>query len=54
MKHKNVKAIFSMDGSQEYSLYISLSKVKDYDVDKTEVPYFLVGSNSSQFDISLF
>ena len=48
MKHKNVKAIFSMDGSQEYSLYISLSKVKDYDVDKTEVPYFLVGSNSSQ------
>jgi dienelactone hydrolase len=47
MKHTNVKAIFSMDGSQDYSLYISLSKLKDYDVDKTEVPYFLVGNGSS-------
>ena len=47
MKHNNVKAIFSMDGSQDYSLYISLSKLKDYDVDKTEIPYFLVGNGSS-------
>ncbi len=47
MKHNNVKAIFSMDGSQDYSLYISLSKLKDYDVDKTDVPYFLVGNGSS-------
>jgi len=47
MKHNKVKAIFSMDGSQDYSLYISLSKLKDYNVDKTEVPYFLVGNGSS-------
>ena len=42
MKHNSTKAVFSMDGSQEYSFYISLFKLKDYDIDKTEIPYFLV------------
>jgi len=44
MRHSNTKAIFSMDGSQEYSSYISLSKLEDYDIGKTEIPYFLVGN----------
>ena len=48
MKHNNTKAIFSMDGSHEYSLYLSLSKLKDYNIDKTEIPYFLVGNHNSQ------
>ncbi len=43
MKHNNVKAIFSMDGSQDYSLYISLSKLKDYDVNKTDNSIFSSG-----------
>lgn len=42
MKHDKVEAVFSMDGSQEYSFYIYLSKLKDYDINKSEVPYFLV------------
>ncbi|MBI9071041.1 MAG: hypothetical protein JEY94_05560 [Melioribacteraceae bacterium] len=48
MKHNNVKAVFSMDGSHEYSLFISLSKLKDYDISKTEIPYFLAGNYSNQ------
>lgn len=47
MKHNNVKAVFSMDVSQEYGSYISLSKLRDYHIDKTEIPYFLVGNNSN-------
>jgi len=48
MKHNNTKAIFSMDGSHEYSLYLSLSKLKDYNIDKTEIRSFLVGNHNSQ------
>ena len=48
MKHDNTKAVFSMDGSHEYSLYFALSKLKDYDIDKTDAPYFLVGNQDSQ------
>ncbi|MDA3861579.1 MAG: hypothetical protein PF445_10165, partial [Melioribacteraceae bacterium] len=48
MKHNNVKALFSMDGSHEYSLFISLTQLKEYDITKTDVPYFLVGNGSSK------
>ena len=44
MKHSNIKAVFSMDGSHEYSLYLALSKLKVFDIDKTEIPYFLVAN----------
>jgi len=47
MKHNETKAVFSMDGSQEYSLFISLSKLEDYNIDKTEIPYFLTGNYNS-------
>jgi len=48
MQHDNTAAVFSMDGSQEYSLYLSLYNLKEYAVAKTKIPYFLVGNNYSQ------
>ncbi len=42
MKHPNVKAVCSLDGSQEHSFYIYLSKLKDFNINNTEVPYFLM------------
>mgnify|MGYP001413969101 CR=1 FL=1 len=48
MKHKSVSAIFNMDGSNEYSMYLSLSKFEDYDISKTGIPYFLVGNQNKQ------
>lgn len=42
MKHPNVKAVCSLDGSQEYSFYIFLSKLQAFDFEKTNVPYFML------------
>ncbi len=47
MKNSETKAVFSMDGSQEYSLYTIISNLNEYDIDKTEIPYFLVGNQDS-------
>jgi len=42
MKHPDVKAVCSLDGSQEYSFYIFLSKLQAFDLAKTKVPYFML------------
>ncbi len=42
MKHPNVKAVCSLDGSQEYSFYIFLFKLEEFDFEKTKVPYFML------------
>jgi dienelactone hydrolase len=42
MKHPDVKAVCSLDGSQEYSFYIFLSKLQAFDLEKTQVPYFML------------
>ena len=42
MKYSNVKAVCSLDGSQEYSFYLYLSKLEEFNLDKTDVPYFLM------------
>ena len=42
MKHPNVKAVCSLDGSQEYSFYVFLSKLQAFDLEKTKVPYFML------------
>ncbi len=47
MKNSETKAVFSMDGSQEYSLYTIISNLNEFDIDKTEIPYFLVGNQHS-------
>ena len=47
MKHSETKAVFSMDGSQEYSLYTIIANLNEFEIDKTEIPYFLVGNQDS-------
>lgn len=42
MKYSNVKAVCSLDGTQEYSFYPNLSKLEDFNLERTEVPYFLM------------
>lgn len=42
MNHPEVKAVCSMDGSHEYSFYIYLSELKDFNIDHTNVPYYLI------------
>jgi hypothetical protein len=51
MKHKTVKAVFSMDGSQEYGYYMTLFKMENFDLEKTNVPHCLVVNNYENFSI---
>jgi len=51
MRNKKVKAVFSMDGSQEYGAYITLSKVEDFNLKKTKIPYCLLVNNFENFSI---
>jgi len=54
MRNKKVNAVFSMDGGQEYGAYITLSKVEDFDLKKTKVPYCLLVNNFENFSIYPF
>jgi tetratricopeptide (TPR) repeat protein len=51
MRNEDVGAVFSMDGSQEYGHYITLSKVVDFNLKKTNVPYCLLINNYENFSI---
>lgn len=51
MKNEKVNAVFSMDGGQEYGAYIALSRVEDFDLKKTNVPYCLLVNNYENFSI---
>lgn len=51
MRNKKVKAVFSMDGSQEFGSYIPLSKVEDFNLKKANVPYCLVHNNYENFSV---
>ncbi|MCK5536705.1 MAG: hypothetical protein KAI79_07750 [Bacteroidales bacterium] len=54
MRNKKVKAVFSMDGGQEYGTYISLSKVEGFNLEKTNVPYCLLHNNYENFSVYPF
>lgn len=54
MRHKEVGAVFSMDGSQEYGHYLTLAKVNDFNLNKTKVPYCLLTNNNKTFSIYPF
>ncbi len=51
MRNEEVGAVFSMDGSQEYGHYITLSKVDDFNLNKTKIPYCLLVNNYKNFSI---
>jgi hypothetical protein len=54
MRNETVNAVFSMDGSQEYGHYLTLSKVDDFNLKKTNVPYCFVVNNYENFSIYPF
>lgn len=54
MRNEEVGAVFSMDGSQEYGHYLTLSKVDDFNPNKTNVPYCLLVNNYENFSIYPF
>lgn len=49
MRNEKVKAVFSMDGGQEYGSYISLFKCEDFNLNKTNVPYCMLVNNYKNF-----
>jgi len=51
MKHENVKAVFGLDGGHEYSTYLFLHQLKDYDLSKTTVPYCFMANKNLDFSI---
>lgn len=51
MRNKQVKAVFSMDGGNEYGAYPALFQLKDFDLELTNVPYCLVVNNYENFSI---
>ena len=54
MNNKKVKAVFSMDGSQEYGAYVTLFNSEGFDLKKTNVPYCLLVNNYENFSIYPF
>jgi tetratricopeptide (TPR) repeat protein len=49
MRNSNVKATFSLDGSNEYASYKSLFELKDFDLDKAAAPYCLLTNSHNDF-----
>jgi len=54
MKNEKVKAVFSMDGSQEYGSYITLFNTEGFNLNKTNAPYCLLINNYENFSIYPF
>jgi tetratricopeptide (TPR) repeat protein len=54
MRNKQVNAVLSMDGSQEYSYYMQLYKMKEYDLEKATVPYLSIVNNFNDYSIYPF
>jgi dienelactone hydrolase len=51
MNNEKVKAVFSMDGSQEYGHYNPLFSLNEFNLTKTNVPYCLLVNNYENFSV---
>lgn len=51
MRNDDVKAIFSLDGSNEYSSYISLFGLKDFNLNNATMAYCIVTNNYDNISI---
>ena len=51
MRNKSVDAVFSMDGGQEYGAYVALNGMRDFDLQKADVPYCCMVNNFVDFSI---
>jgi len=54
MRNKQVSAVLSLDGSQEYSHYLGLFKMEDFDLEKMDVPYLSMVNSHEDFSIYPF
>jgi hypothetical protein len=54
MRNEKVRAVLSLDGSQEYGSYIPLFRSADFDLTKTNVPYCFLVNNYKNFSIYPF
>ncbi|MEN8250673.1 MAG: tetratricopeptide repeat protein [Bacteroidota bacterium] len=51
MRNKDVGAVLSLDGGQEYVTYMKLYVMPDFDPDKADVPYLSLVNNYEDFSI---
>jgi tetratricopeptide (TPR) repeat protein len=51
MRNNNVGAVLSLDGGQEYSTFIGLYSMPDFDLKKTNIPYLSLVNNYENFSI---
>jgi len=51
MRNKNVGAVLSLDGSQEYIAYLKLRDMPDFDLDQADVPYLSLVNNYEHYSI---
>lgn len=54
MRTPEVKAVASLDGSQEYAFYSSLNKTEGFDFDKANTPYLIIANKHKDFSIFPF
>lgn len=51
MRNKKVGAVLSLDGGQEYSTYMKLYSMPDFDLARADVPYLSLVNNYENFSI---
>lgn len=51
MRNKDVGAVLSLDGGQEYGTFIGLYSMPDFDLEKANVPYLSMVNNYENFSI---
>lgn len=51
MRNNSVKAVFSMDGGQEYGAYVALYGMSDFNLKEVKAPYCTVVNNYKDFSI---
>lgn len=54
MRNKQVSALVSLDGSQEYSHYQGLFKMEDFDLEKMDIPYLSLVNSHEDYSIYPF
>jgi hypothetical protein len=54
MRNNNVDAVLSMDGGQEYGVFLGLYKMAEFDLKKANVPYCSIVNNYENFSIYPF
>ena len=51
MNHKDVKAVLSLDGGQDYGAYNVLFEMDEFNLNRTSIPYCLLHNNYPNFSV---